>query len=98
MTLSRAVDNVESVVHTDAVAEPPDFPRRVFIEDLCRDGMFLRVTWHCEHSAFVVSHWQGEVCVAATRVAATDVAEGTRSYDADTMTETIDVQTYPSPL
>ena len=69
------VDNVVLVVHTDAVAEPRDFPRRVFIEDLRRDGMFLRVTWHSEHSAFVVSHWQGEVCVAATRVAATDVAE-----------------------
>jgi hypothetical protein len=69
------VDNVVLVVHTDAVAEPRNFPRRVFIEDLRRDGMFLRVTWHSEHSAFVVSHWQGEVCVAATRVAATDVGE-----------------------
>jgi hypothetical protein len=37
--------------------------------------MFLRVTWHPEHSAFVVSHWQGAVCVAATRVAATEVAD-----------------------
>jgi len=62
-------------MHTVVVAEPRDFPRRVFIEDLRRDGMFLRVTWHAEHSAFVVSHWQGEVCVAATRVAATDVAD-----------------------
>jgi hypothetical protein len=37
--------------------------------------MFLRVTWHSEHSAFVVSHWDRDVCVAATRVAATDVAD-----------------------
>lgn len=37
--------------------------------------MFLRVTWHPEHSAFVVSHWDHEVCVAATRVAAGDVAD-----------------------
>jgi hypothetical protein len=51
-----------------------DFPRRVFIEDLRRDGMFLRVTWHPEHSAFVLSHWQQDVCVAATRVAVEDVA------------------------
>ena len=36
--------------------------------------MFLRVTWHPEHSAFVLSHWQQDVCVAATRVAAEDVA------------------------
>jgi hypothetical protein len=57
------------------VAEPRDFPRRVFIEDLRRDGMFLRVTWHSEHSAFVVSHWDRDVCVAATRIAARDVAD-----------------------
>ena len=37
--------------------------------------MFLRVTWHSEHSAFVVSHWDRDVCVAATRVAAKDVAD-----------------------
>jgi hypothetical protein len=36
--------------------------------------MFLRVTWHPEHSAFVLSHWQQDVCVAATRVAAEDIA------------------------
>jgi hypothetical protein len=57
------------------VAEPRDFPRRVFIEDVRRDGTFLRVTWHSDRSAFVISHWQRDVCVAATRVAAQDVAE-----------------------
>jgi hypothetical protein len=57
------------------VAEPRDFPRRVFIEDVRKDGTFLRVTWHADRSAFVVSHWQRDVCVAATRVAAQDVAE-----------------------
>jgi hypothetical protein len=62
-------------VHTVVVAQPRDFPRRVFIEDLRRDGMFLRVTWHSDRSAFVVSHWDGAICVAATRVAATDVAD-----------------------
>lgn len=69
-----AIDKIEYVLHTVGVAEPQDFPRRVFIEDLRRDGMFLRVTWHSEHSAFVVSHWNRDVCVAATRVAAKDVA------------------------
>ena len=75
MTRRVAVDKIALVVHTVGVAEPRDFPRRVFIEDLRRDGMFLRVTWHSDHSAFVVSHWNRDVCVAATRVAATDVAE-----------------------
>ena len=28
----------------------------------------MRVTWHAEERIFVVSHWRGEVCVAATRV------------------------------
>jgi hypothetical protein len=40
-----------------------------------KDGTFLRVTWHSDRSAFVISHWQRDVCVAATRVAAQDVAE-----------------------
>ena len=71
----QSVDKIGRVVHTVAVAERRDFPRRVFIEDLRRDGMFLRVTWHSEHSAFVVSHWDRDVCVAATRVAAKDVAD-----------------------
>ena len=68
-------DKIGLVVHTVAVAEPRDFPRRVFIEDVRRDGMFLRVTWHAEHAAFVVSHWDRDVCVAATRVAARDVPD-----------------------
>ena len=69
-----AIDKLRLFVHTVAVAEERDFSRRVFVEDLRRDGTFLRVTWHREHSAFVVSHWDREVCVAATRVAAEDVA------------------------
>ena len=28
----------------------------------------MRVTWHAAERIFVVSHWRGEVCVAATRV------------------------------
>lgn len=28
----------------------------------------MRVTWHPEGNVFVVSHWRGEVCVAATRI------------------------------
>ena len=33
------------------------------------DNRFLRVTWHPEGAQFVISHWQGDVCLAATRVA-----------------------------
>jgi hypothetical protein len=43
--------------------------RRVFVEDERRDGKFLRVTWHPDRRTFVVSTWDGSVCVGATRVA-----------------------------
>ena len=42
--------------------------RRVFVEDARRNGQFLRVTWHAEGQQFVVSNWDGNVCVGATRV------------------------------
>lgn len=42
--------------------------RRVVVEDIRRDDTFMRVTWHPESNVFVVSHWRGEVCVAATRI------------------------------
>jgi hypothetical protein len=44
------------------------FGRRVIVEDVRRDDTFMRVTWHADERIFVVSHWRGEVCVAATRV------------------------------
>ena len=40
----------------------------MIVEDVRRDDTFMRVTWHAEDRLFVVSHWRGEVCVAATRV------------------------------
>jgi hypothetical protein len=40
------------------------------VEDVRRDDTFMRVTWHEESDVFVVSHWRGEVCIAATRVPA----------------------------
>jgi hypothetical protein len=51
------------------------FARRVFVEDSRRNGLFLRVTWHPEARQFVVSNWDGEVCLAATRVAVEDASE-----------------------
>jgi hypothetical protein len=44
------------------------FARRVIVEDARRDGTYARITWHPEGPLFVVSHWRGDVCVAATRV------------------------------
>jgi hypothetical protein len=41
---------------------------RVFVEDARRNGSFLRVTWHPEPRQFVVSNWEGNVCVGATQV------------------------------
>jgi hypothetical protein len=43
---------------------------RAFVEDLRRNGGFLRITWHGPERQFVVSNWDGNVCVGATRVAA----------------------------
>ncbi len=40
----------------------------MFIEDVRRNGSFLRVTWHGEEGTFVVSNWEDDVCVGASRV------------------------------
>ncbi|MGQ0432922.1 MAG: hypothetical protein ACT452_11030 [Microthrixaceae bacterium] len=45
-----------------------DGHRRAFVEDARRNGQFLRVTWHGDRQQFVVSNWDGSVCVGATRV------------------------------
>ena len=48
---------------------------RVLIEDARSHGGFLRVTWHPEVRQFVVSNWEGAVCVGATRVPLESAAE-----------------------
>ena len=50
-------------------------PNRVLVEDVRRDGSFLRITWHPEKGAFVVSNWEGTVCTGATRIAPEAVPE-----------------------
>ena len=40
----------------------------MFVEDVRRNGSFLRVTWHGDARTFVVSNWEGDVCVGASRV------------------------------
>lgn len=46
------------------------FGPRVVVEDVRRNDTYLRVTWHDDAGVFVVSHWRGDVCVAATRISA----------------------------
>jgi hypothetical protein len=49
------------------------FEPRVFVEDSRRHGGFARITWHAEARQFVLSNWEGNVCVGATRVRVEDV-------------------------
>jgi hypothetical protein len=49
--------------------------RRVFVGDARDNGGFLRVTWHEDVDQFVVSNWEGNVCVGATRVRLDDAPE-----------------------
>jgi hypothetical protein len=46
---------------------------RLFVEDSRRNGGFLRVTWHGDEQQFVVSNWEGNLCVGATRVSVEEV-------------------------
>ena len=63
------MDKRAASAHTDGVAEGHwSLGRRVVVEDVRRDDTFMRVTWHAESNVFVVSHWKGDVCVAATRI------------------------------
>jgi hypothetical protein len=49
--------------------------RRVFVPQALGANEYLRVTWHETDRVVVFSHWQGEVCVAATPVRVTDTAD-----------------------
>ena len=49
--------------------------RRVFVPDARRNGQFLRVTWHAEQQQFVVSNWDDNLCVGATRIPVDSVPE-----------------------
>jgi hypothetical protein len=57
------------------VAEVANFPHRVLIADVREDGTYIRVTWHSERSTFVLSHWDNNGCIAATRVSVDDVPQ-----------------------
>jgi hypothetical protein len=48
--------------------------KRVFLADVRGNDHYLRVTWHPETAVLVVSHWEGQVCVASTPVALVDAS------------------------
>jgi hypothetical protein len=48
---------------------------RVFVPQALGADEFLRVTWHENDRVMVFSHWQGEMCVAATPVRVTDTGD-----------------------
>ena len=57
------------------MAEVANFPHRVLIADVRDDGTYIRVTWHSERATFVLSHWDNDRCIAATRVSVDDVPQ-----------------------
>lgn len=71
-------------------------PRRVLIEDERADGKFLRATWHPEGRVFVVSTWDGNVCVGATQVGPAGAADLIRLL-ADGMADAADPPAAPGP-
>ena len=76
LTCRDAVDSGSRRSHNGIVAEfDQRQTRRVFLEDIRRDGRFLRCTWHPDRDAFVLSVWEDEVCVGATRIGTTDAAQ-----------------------
>jgi hypothetical protein len=56
------------LLHTETVAHVrwTSTLERLLIDDVRGEGRFLRVTVH--DGVVVISHWQDEVCVAATRI------------------------------
>ncbi|MEP6658470.1 MAG: hypothetical protein ABJD24_00980 [Acidimicrobiales bacterium] len=57
------------------MAEVANFPHRVLIADVRDNGTYIRVTWHADRSTFVLSHWDNNGCIAATRVSVDDVPQ-----------------------
>jgi hypothetical protein len=65
------MDSERPEIQTERMAEGHwSMGRRVIVEDVRRDDTYMRVTWHEESGVFVVSHWRGDVCEAATRISA----------------------------
>ncbi len=70
------VDSLVGRSHNGPMAECDQRQtRRVFLEDIRRDGRYLRCTWHPDRDAFVLSVWEDDVCVGATRIGTTGAAQ-----------------------
>lgn len=48
------------------------YTRRIYLPDVRGRERYLRVTWHRDSSTLVWSQWQGDRCVASTRVSLAD--------------------------
>jgi hypothetical protein len=69
------VDNPDESGFNRAMAESLFADNRVYLEDARLDGSFVRITWHADDRQFVLSHWRDDVCVAASRLPLTAVAD-----------------------
>jgi hypothetical protein len=49
-------------------------PRSLVFPDQRGQHRYLRVTWHADTRALVLSHWTGALCTASTRVALADMS------------------------
>ncbi len=49
--------------------------RRVFVPQALGADEYLRATWHRQRRVIVISHWQGDRCVAATPVRVDEAGE-----------------------
>ncbi|MFT7598554.1 MAG: hypothetical protein ACI8TP_001477 [Acidimicrobiales bacterium] len=58
-----------------AMSELPGQTRRVFVEDIRRNGKFLRCSWHRDDHAFVLSTWDRDVCVSSARLGPDDASQ-----------------------
>ncbi len=68
--------------------------RRVFVEDLRREGSFLRCTWRPRRGAFVLSVWQGDVCTGSVQLSPPDAARLNAAL-AEGLAETLEDSTVP---
>ncbi len=49
--------------------------RRLFLADRRGGDRYLRVTWHRDTSTVVLSHWEGDVCLASTPLSLSDASQ-----------------------
>jgi len=62
-------------MHTPFMGDRSSKRHRVVVEDVRRNGSYLRATWHPEGRVFVLSTWDRDVCNGAIRVPAADAVD-----------------------